>query len=429
MRTKYQGNCQIVLGRGWGLRFAVMRQMRPIATLGGHVNSTSSLIAVRPAAQTPDLRHVSTDAAMVAMEPAILRRMIAAYATNSVSVQLDLGLCYFVDPQMSGLIGYEDLAGVAVVMGDPLCAPRDTEQFLATFLSQRPRARSRAVFVSASAAFAERAAQSDCGALKIGEEAVFDLDRYSFTGGSMKRLRYHEGRARRQGIDVVNIATAELRVHPLASAIDTVTAAWVKRHAIGALGFLLALRPLDEPDKVGKRVFVACANGRPIAFLTAVPLPAANGVYLEDYIRGPEVPDGTVELLLHEAADDMRARGYDYVSLGTAPLAGITPADSRHHPVAGWALRTVFDNVSWPYDFKSLRAFKARFHPTRWVPKYLVYEQPFTVRSAAALTLAYLPSPRPLRVSRGAKVAQTRLDRSVGEGVSQQGAGTRVLPC
>ncbi|MEO8519762.1 MAG: DUF2156 domain-containing protein [Acidobacteriota bacterium] len=355
--------------------------------------------------------------------------MITAHATNSVSVQLDLGLRYFVDPRMSGLIGYEDRAGVAVVMGDPLCAPRDTEQFLATFLSQRPRASSRAVFVSASAGFAERAVQSDCGALKIGEEAVFDLDRYSFTGGAMKRLRYHEGRARRQGLDVVNIAAAELRGHPLVSAIDAVTAAWVKQHAIGALGFLLALRPLDEPDKAGKRVFVACANGRPIAFLTAVPLPAANGVYLEDYIRGSEVPDGTAELLLHEAADDMRARGYDYVSLGTAPLAGITPADSRHHPVAGWALRMVFDNVSWPYDFKSLRAFKARFHPTRWVPKYLVYERPFTVRSAAALTLAYLPIPRPLSVFGGAKVSRTRLGGQLAEGVSQQESGITVRPC
>ena len=219
--------------------------------------------------------------------------MIATYATNSVSVQLDLGLQYFVGRQTSGLIGYQERAGVAVVMGDPLCAPKDTGALVSGFLAERPRSRSRAVFVSASAQFATRASDLGCGAVKVGEEAVFDLDRYSFNGGSMKRLRYHEGRARRSGVEVENIAASTLPVHALAAAMDAVTAAWVKQHTIGPMGFLLALRPLYEPGKEGKRVFVACVDGRPIAFLTAVPIPAANGVYLEDYVRGPAVPDGT----------------------------------------------------------------------------------------------------------------------------------------
>lgn len=363
------------------------------------------------------------------VESSVLRRMIAAYATNSVSVQLDLGLRYFVGPQSSGLIGYQERAEVAVVMGDPLCAPRDTTSMVSGFLEQRPRSRSRVLFVSASAQFATRASALGCGAIKVGEEAVFDLDRYSFSGGSMKRLRYHEGRARRSGVEVENIAAADLPSHLLAAAVEDVTAAWVKRHTIGPLGFLLALRPLYEPDKEGKRVFIACVAGRPIAFLTAVPLPAANGVYLEDYIRGPEVPDGTAEVLVHEACQDARARGYDYVSLGTAPLAGLTPADSRDHPLAGWLLRTAFERVSWPYDFKSLLAFKARFHPTRWVPKYLVYERPFTSRFALALALAYIPVWRRVREVRHADGDDARLDQFSTSGANDVASGARVFPC
>jgi phosphatidylglycerol lysyltransferase len=337
--------------------------------------------------------------------------MLAAYATNSVSVQLDDSLRYFVGPDESGLIGYQERAGVAVVLGDPLCGPGDTRRIVTAFLAGRPRRRSRALFVSASGQFASAAVDLDCGSLKIGEEAVFDLDRYSFSGGAMKRLRYHEGRARRRGVSVVSIATADLPLHPLAAALDAVTTAWLARHSIGPLGFLLALRSLHEPAKEGKRVFVACVNEMPIAFLTAVPIPAGNGVYLEDYVRGSAVPDGTVELLFHEACVDSGARGYEYVSLGTAPLAGLAPADTSHHPLAGWLLRTAFERVSWPYDFKALLAFKARFHPTRWVPKYLVYERPFTTRSAAALTLAYMPHIGPSKVIRrlheGRRSAQT----------------------
>ncbi len=410
-----------------GACFAIhMRHMNLIAAYHRRVVDGLSLTSSEPDAQTPDPSTVTS----ADVGAAVLRRMIAGYATNSVSVQLDLGLRYFVGPQASGLIGYQERAGVAVVMGDPLCAPQDTTDVVSRFLRERPRSRSRALFVSASAQFVTSASALGCGAVKVGEEAVFDLDRYSFNGGSMKRLRYHEGRARRSGVEVENIATAHLPSHVLAAAVDAVTAAWVTQHAIGPLGFLLALRPLYEPDKEGKRVFVACVDGRPIAFLTAVPLPAANGVYLEDYVRGPEVPDGTAEVLFHEACRDAQARGYSYVSLGTAPLAGLTPADSREHPLTGWLLRTAFERVSWPYDFKSLLAFKARFHPTRWVPKYLVYERPFTPRFVVALALAYGPvCPRLGSMRRADRDDARPRRRPSTSDVTEEASGARALPC
>ena len=361
--------------------------MPTIAALTTRAPSPSLSLPLPAKWAPPQSRYTSSSA----VSPAFVGLMVATHARNSVSVQLDESLDYFVGQGGSGLIGFQDRLGVSVVLGDPLCAPRESRQLVMDFLASRPRARSRALFASASAELTACAAELGCSALKVGEEAVFDLDRYSFDGGSMKRLRHHEGRARRNGVEVVNIPSSDMPSHPLAERVDGLIAAWLSAHAIGPLGFLLALRSLHEPGKVGKRVFVAQLEGEPIALLTAVPLPAANGVYLEDYVRGPEVPDGTAEVLFHKACNDLRARGYGYVSLGTAPLAGLSPDRTREHRLARWALRTTFDRVSWPYDFKSLRAFKARFHPTRWVPKYLVYERPFTLRSATALALAYLP--------------------------------------
>lgn len=331
----------------------------------------------------------STDEDSSSISSAVLRRMLASYATNSVSIQLDASLRYFLAPHDSGLIGYQDRLRVAVVLGDPLCASSETQAVVSAFLASRRRHRSRALFVSASREFAAHAQELGCAALKIGEEAVFDLDRYSFNGGSMKRLRYHESRARRNGVDVFDIATTDLPSHPCAADIDALTACWLGQHAIGPLGFLLAVRPLHEPAKTGKRIFVATMAGKPIAYLTGVPIPAAGAVYLEDYIRGPHVPDGTAEALFHHACLELRQRSYGYVSLGTAPLAGLTPDDTRAHPMAGSLMRAAFDRMSWPYAFQSIYRFKARFHPTRWIPKYLVYEPPFTLRSAAALAMAY----------------------------------------
>lgn len=326
----------------------------------------------------------------LSVAPDLRRHLIEKYATNTVSVQLDDTLKYFVGPDRTALTGYLDRAGVAVVMGDPVGRPEDAAGTIKAFLATKTRRGSRAIFVSASAQLASAAEALNCGAIKIGEEAVFDLDRHSFAGGAMKRLRHHEARARRQGVEASSLAASDLPGGPDAAELAAVIDAWLGQHAMGSLGFLLLLRPLCEPDKSGKRIFVARQHGKVVAFLTAVPIVAANGVYLEDYVRRDGTPDGTAELLFRAACDDLRGRGYDYVTLGTAPLANLGSCD-RGGSAADWVLRRVFDHVSWPYDFKSLLAFKARFHPTRWVPKYLVYERPFTPRSAAALALAFWP--------------------------------------
>jgi hypothetical protein len=100
-----------------------------------------------------------------------------------------------------------------------------------------------------------------------------------------------------------------------------------------------------------------------VGFAGVVPVFARNGWFIEDLIRAPGAPNGTVEALVSAAMQDAAALGSDYVTLGLAPLAGEVPK----------MLRVASKLTSALYDFAGVQAFKAKFRPREWVPIYLTY--------------------------------------------------------
>src|SRR5262245_14970531 len=64
-----------------------------------------------------------------------LEAWIRQYGTNSSSyVLLEGSKRYFTSPRVAGFIAYQFSAGVAVIGGDPVCAPEDMDHLLEDFL-------------------------------------------------------------------------------------------------------------------------------------------------------------------------------------------------------------------------------------------------------------------------------------------------------
>ena len=119
--------------------------------------------------------------------------------------------------------------------------------------------------------------------------------------------------------------------------------------------FLVQLEPLSFAAE--RVLHVAERAGVVVGFASAVPVYACARLFVEDLVRAPDAPNGTPELLV----DAMMRERYGEVTLGLAPLAG---------DVAPW-LRLARWLGSPLYDFKGLRAFKAKLHPHAWEPIYL----------------------------------------------------------
>jgi phosphatidylglycerol lysyltransferase len=127
------------------------------------------------------------------------------------------------------------------------------------------------------------------------------------------------------------------------------------------MGFLVRVHPFDFA--VERRYFLAQQGGHVVGFLVAVPVYARGGWLFEDVVRDPGAPNGTTELLVDAAMRVAAEQGCTYVTLGLVPLSGA---------VSGW-LRLARNAASALYDFRGLRAFRAKLKPTSWEPLFLTF--------------------------------------------------------
>jgi phosphatidylglycerol lysyltransferase len=175
-------------------------------------------------------------------------------------------------------------------------------------------------------------------------------------------LREQLRRARAKGVSVRRVDAAEM------SDPDSITrrqseeliARWLASRSMAPMGFLVELHPFEFAED--RRYLVAERAGRIVGFLAAVPVHRRGGWLFEDFLRAPDAPNGTMELLFSESIGALAAEGAAHVTMGLAPLAGV-----------GGLLGAIRDRTRWLYDFEGVRAFKAKLRPDAWEPVYLAW--------------------------------------------------------
>jgi phosphatidylglycerol lysyltransferase len=267
-----------------------------------------------------------------------------------------------------GLVAFARVGRFTVVAGDPVAAPGRLPELVESLRRTR---RGPVAVVSASGAVRDELAAEGWGWLKVGEEPFWEPNRWTLDGSAMAKVRHAVTAARKRGITVSQSGPRHDGWERDLREMEAVGAAWAKRHAIGQLGFLLTLAPFEDPAE--RKYFVARDSaGACVAFLAAVPIYARQGWYFQDFVRQPDAPNGTVELLVHGAMEALRDQGARLVTLGAAPLAGL----DKEQPPLRWlhrSLRFAYDHLDAFYPFQSLTEYKAKFSPHWWEPKYLVF--------------------------------------------------------
>ena len=257
---------------------------------------------------------------------------IRRYGASSNSyVLLEGAKTYFTSPGVDGFLAYQVSAGVALIAGDPVCAPQQARRLIRDFTSAMMRPVG-AYQVSPLMLAAFR--QEGFADVQIGKEAIFDLERFTLAGGKMELVRAATNKARRDGVVVSEH-------HPFAEGADAIndelreiSDEWLKGKGNHELGFVLGSLSLDHPS--AKRYFIARSNqgtGRIEGFIVCEPIYGRSGYYLDVTRRRPDAVRGTMELLSAEILRILREEGYQMASMGLAPLALLDDPDLENHPV------------------------------------------------------------------------------------------------
>ncbi len=200
--------------------------------------------------------------------------------------------------------------------------------------------------------------------VKLGEEAVVQLERFSLKGPRLANLRNSVSRSERDGLSV-EIVGAE-RLPALMPELSQISEAWLQSNRSHEKAFSLgAFRPTYV---IRQTVATVRQGNRLIAFATLMLTDCRTEAMIDLMRQLPEAPRSTMDFLFVRLIEHFKGEGYETFSLGMAPLAGFAchPLASRWHRLG----HLIYRHGEHFYNFRGLRAFKDKFDPI-WQPRYL----------------------------------------------------------
>lgn len=271
---------------------------------------------------------------------------------------LEPGFRYWFDGD-DACVGYVDTGRAWVAAGSPIAAADRIAETAERFVAAATAAGRRVCLFATEDRFRAAAAWPS---LRIGEQPLWAPTEWDDILRGRRSLREQLRRARAKGVAVRALAADELVAgHRVRGELDALIARWLASRTIAPMGFLVQVDPFTFPER--RRYFVAERDGRIVGFLGVIPIYARGGWFFEDFVRDPDAPNGTVELLIDAGMRAAAAEGIGVVTLGLAPLAGDVGVVLKSARRLGRPL----------YDFAGLRAFKAKLAPRAWDPIFLSY--------------------------------------------------------
>lgn len=260
---------------------------------------------------------------------------------------------------------FDTTPGFWIAMGDPVGVPAETEGMIWKFREMADRHNAGAVFYQVSTMHLP--VYLDLGAVpvKLGEEARVRLVDFALEGKRGAKLRNAYNKLKRDGLgfDVIPHNDVDAVLPELRTISDRWLATKRVREKRFSLGFFDSdyLRCCDVAVLRRDRTIVAFANLWYGADKEELSL---------DLMRyDPSAPNGVMEHLTVCLMLWGKAQGFQWFSLGMAPLSGLErrPLAPLWHKVGN----VIFDLGSEFYNFEGLYHYKNKFDP-EWRPRYLI---------------------------------------------------------
>lgn len=318
--------------------------------------------------------------APIGPERARVLALLKRWGAHATSFQiLEPSFHYWFSDEHDAVVAYVDAGAWRVAAGPPIAPPDAIGAVAARFVARNLGERHKTAFFGVEQDFLDAIATCDPplphDAVPIGEQADFDAPAWGLGGARRRSLRAQVNRAANHGVTVRRVEPAELSTSfgRTRAEVERVLQRWLATRRMSIMRFLVDLHPFVCAEE--RRFYLAERHGQAVGFLAAVPVYARRGWFLEDVIRAPDAPNGTVEALIHTAIDDTRGAGDAFATLGMCPLAGIPDGPGPHRALRG-LLRLSFRRLGGLYGFATLRTFKGRFRPDAWTPQLLVASPP-----------------------------------------------------
>ena len=267
-------------------------------------------------------------------------------------------------------------SGSALALGPAIGQPDSAGRLEDEFLTESRRRGWRPAFYQVPEETAGRLARAV--RIGIGSEALVDVPAFGLEGPAMAKLRHDVARARRQGISVRVLERSELSPE-IRSALQQLDEEAARSLRLGKMSFSVGQR--DDPSAVERTLGLAFdGDGRLVAYVSWLWLPAAATMALDEVKRSSQAPPGAVDLLISTSLEHFKG-SVARASLGLAPMTGERQA-ARLAVFESFLRRVLGVSGLNP----GLYSFKAKFNPT-WERRYLVVERMLDLPAVLTATM------------------------------------------
>ena len=267
-------------------------------------------------------------------------------------------------------IAYRVSGNFAVVLGDPIAPENRIADTITEFANFCAQADWSPVFHQATPDFWPIYQSLGFRRLKLGDEAIVDLTKFTLEGRSQKELRHAVRRLERDGyhLEYVEPPASDEVVSQMKEISDD----WLINRGHRERRFTLG-RFEDRYVRDTKLLVTLDPRGNPVAFVNLVPSSRPGEATIDLMRQRASAPNGVMDFTFVRLFTDSKEQGFTRFSLGLAPMSGFQPDE-----VAGVEEKIVhyfFSRMNFWFNYQGLRRYKAKF-ATIWEPRYLVYQNP-----------------------------------------------------
>ncbi|MBI5057422.1 MAG: bifunctional lysylphosphatidylglycerol flippase/synthetase MprF [Nitrospirae bacterium] len=251
-----------------------------------------------------------------------------------------------------------------VAMGDPIGPEEDWAELIWQFRETADRHEMWTVFYEIDREHLHLYLDVGLTIVKLGEEAMVPLEKFSLEGGTRKGFRHliHHIEMKGFSFDIIPVEM----IPPLIPAFRRISDSWLSekntREKKFSLGFF-------NEEYMNKFPFCVVRKGEDTVAFANIWTGSKKEELSVDIMRYlPDAPYGVMDYLFIKLMLWGRQEGYQWFNLGMAPLSGL---DNRAFSSMWNRLGAfIFHHGEHFYNFRGLRQYKEKFGPL-WQPKYM----------------------------------------------------------
>ncbi|TQV63354.1 MAG: bifunctional lysylphosphatidylglycerol flippase/synthetase MprF [Halothiobacillaceae bacterium] len=333
------------------------RALRSTLGVGLGVTLLGLTLLLRPPRHVPHLPNPAT----LAHAQAIIRTQDSAFANLALMGDKSIML----NEEGDAFIMFGKRGASFIALGDPVGPGGAGEELAWAFREMVSREGGRVAFYQVRAENLPIYLDMGLMPLKIGEEAVISLTRFTLDGKKAEPNRYILNRGARAGLEFDMVPATH--VPGIVEELRMVSDDWLVQRKAREKRFSLGF---FDPAYVSRfDVAVLRHEGRIVAFVSILRTDTHTEAASDLMRQVSNAPRDAMRFLLLKLMIHLKGAGYTRLSLSMAPLSGL-----ESHPYAPIWQRVgsmIYQRGGQYYNFRGLREFKEQFSPD-WEPRFLV---------------------------------------------------------